>query len=427
MNQQPRTIDTELAVVGTGLAGIAATVFALNRGIDCSLAGNTGALAYTTGYLDLLGYDGERFLHSPWESIGTAGAAGTIGANHPLAKIEPAAMREAFTEFTDSIDNLGLGYTAPGDTNLLAFTPAGTIKPTLCVPKTMEKGVQALAATPPCLIVGFRGLKGFSAHQIVANLRHRWPALRATTLDFPDHPGGELYAEVAARSLEVAANRERLARVLRDIAGEATHIGLPALLGMHNPDVVLSALEQLTGLSLFEIPTMPPSVPGIRLREAVEQKLPARGATLIPQQKVKQINFGEKTVQLRLADSYGPIAISARTVLLATGRFLSGGLTAHFDHISEPLVGLPVAQPDSRSEWYQEEYLDSRGHAIHLAGVETDADLRPLADGKLFDPRLYAAGIVLAHQDWIRQRCGAGVAIATAWRAVQAITRQLGK
>jgi glycerol-3-phosphate dehydrogenase subunit B len=35
------------------------------------------------------------------------------------------------------------------------------------------------------------------------------------------------------------------------------------------------------------------------------------------------------------------------------------------------------------------------------------------------DKRLFAAGILLAHQDWIRGRCGAGVAIASAYKAVE--------
>ena len=43
------------------------------------------------------------------------------------------------------------------------------------------------------------------------------------------------------------------------------------------------------------------------------------------------------------------------------------------------------------------------------------------AQQQLIDPRLYAAGIVLANQDWVRQRCGAGVAIATAYKAVLSI------
>ena len=46
---------------------------------------------------------------------------------------------------------------------------------------------------------------------------------------------------------------------------------------------------------------------------------------------------------------------------------------------------------------------------------------RPLAqNGQPYNERLFAAGIILAHQDWIRGRSGAGIAIATAYKAVEA-------
>ncbi|MEE4242247.1 MAG: glycerol-3-phosphate dehydrogenase subunit GlpB [Desulfopila sp.] len=425
MKQETRYIDTELAVIGTGLAGIAAAIFALNRGISCTLTGNTGALAYTTGYLDLLGFSDSRFISAPWDALGDLAKS---CPGHPLAGIAPTKIAEAFTEFTNFIGSIGVGYSPPGQENLRAITPAGTLKPTLCVPLTMIKGITALHSKAPCTVFGFHGLKGFSAHQIAANLKSIWPEIEARTIHFPGHESGELYAEVAARALEVPQNRILLAEILKHEGAGSSYLGLPAILGMHNPDEIHADLERLSGFSIFEIPTMPPSVPGIRLREIIEQTLPAKGITMIPQQKIRKIEFHKEKITLSLFDNYGPIAITARTVLLATGRFLSGGLEAHFDHISEPLIHLPVHQPPSREKWYQEEYLDSRGHEIHLAGIETDGSFRPLKnDGTVYDKRLFAAGIVLAHQDWIRQRCGAGVAIATASAAVDAIIEHLAQ
>ena len=423
MDQPKRHLKTDLAIIGTGLAGIAASIFALNRGISCAIAGNTGALAYTTGYLDLLGFYDSQFISTPWDKLE---ALKETHPKHPLAGVSKSQIHTAFEEFITFISDIGIGYSAPSDKNLLAFTPAGTIKPTLCVPQTMHKGVEALRKKAACTIFGFQGLKGFSSHQICANLQERWPTLKAKTVPFPDHQSGELYAEVAARSLEVPGNRLALAEIMQKEAENSEYIGVPAILGMHKPDAVLADLEKLTGLKIFEIPTMPPSVPGIRLREIIEQILPQKGMTLIPQQKVQRLEFNSEKIFLQLADNHGPIEIHAQSVLLATGRFLSGGLIAHFDHVEEPLLDLPVYQPSSRQDWYQEEYLDSRGHDIHLAGIETDAHFRPLGhDGKVYDNRLFAAGIVLAHQDWIRQRCGAGVAIASAFKAVEAIIPQL--
>ncbi|NNK14944.1 MAG: anaerobic glycerol-3-phosphate dehydrogenase subunit B, partial [Desulfofustis sp.] len=54
-------------------------------------------------------------------------------------------------------------------------------------------------------------------------------------------------------------------------------------------------------------------------------------------------------------------------------------------------------------------------------GIEVDEKFRPLdREGKVVHHGLFGAGILLAHQDWIRGRCGAGIAVATAYKAVQA-------
>ena len=185
-------------------------------------------------------------------------------------------------------------------------------------------------------------------------------------------------------------------------------------------------LERLTGREIFEIPTMPPSVPGIRLRELFQQVLPQRGVTLIPQQRVIALSFDGDGATLALSDSYGAIRIHAQAVILATGRFLSGGLEAHPAGIREHLLDLPVTQPAGRSDWYRERYTDPRGHPIHRAGIEVDDSFRPLTrEGRRHHERLFAAGVILAHQDWIRGRSGAGIAIATAFRAVTEAQRFL--
>ena len=86
--------------------------------------------------------------------------------------------------------------------------------------------------------------------------------------------GAEVYAEVLARALEVPATRQRLAERIAPLLGSAQALGLPAILGVHRPDQVHRELQSLLGVPVFEIPTMPPAVPGVRLRELFETQLP---------------------------------------------------------------------------------------------------------------------------------------------------------
>lgn len=427
MTSESRFFTADLAIIGSGLAGMAASIFALNRNLVTALTGNTGAIAYTTGYLDLLGVaDGTDTspLASPWAGIELLRRQ---QPEHPLARVQNEEIRAAFSEFTDFIGACGIAYSLPGEANLQALTPAGTTKPTLSVPATMHPGVAACSEKRRCVIIDFKGLRGFSGRQVVANLQAQWPGLRTERITFPGMIGGEIYPEVMARALEVPANREQLAAAITAVMGDAEVVGLPAILGMHNPDLVMAEMKRLLGCPVFEIPTMPPSVPGIRLREMFEQVFPKKGLILVPQQKVRSVRFTDDALELALADNFGPITIAARAAILATGRFLSGGLEAHQQYISEPLLDLPVTQPPGRDDWFGPRYMGKEGHAIHRSGIEVDDQFRPLGrHGQPVDRRLFAAGVILAHQDWIRSRCGAGVAIASAYRAVTGAAELLG-
>lgn len=423
MKRRLRQVNTQLAIIGAGLAGFAASIFALQRNIQTTQLGHTGAIAYTTGYFDLFGVDGQHILDDPWAGLDDLRAA---APDHPLTRLDNDEIRQAFIMFTETISEMGIAYTAPGARNLAALLPSGVVKPTLSVPATMAPGVEAAKSGAKTLIIDFPGLQGFSATEFKVNFAQSWPQLTVCRIEFPGFEGQQLFPEVLARSLEAPHGREALAAQIRNVLDGAEYVGLPAILGMYAPDEVHRDMEARIGARLFEIPTIPPAVPGIRLREMFERALPARGLTLVPQLKVDR---SELSVDGAVHYLHGPLEdleVSASATLLATGRFLSGGLFADQSGVCETLLGLPVTQPQGRENWYRRDYLDPRGHQLNRAGIEVDASFRPLgADGQPVNSRLFAAGAVLAHQDWVRQRCGAGIAIAAAYGAVKAAAEVL--
>ncbi len=422
MIKDSRQYKSDLAVVGSGIAGCAATIFAQARAIKTIQIGNTGALAYTSGYFDLLGVEQTKYIKNPWDGLAQLRAR---EPEHPYAKISDDDIHKAFIEFTNTLNEMGLKYSCSGDSNQLAMLPAGACKPTFYVPNTMQKGAFAMASKAKVLIIDFAGLQGFSAKEIVANLKLQWPHLRSEQVSFPEmDSGAQIFPEVMARALEVSKTRQEFASQLKAIAKDAEYIAIPAILGIHQPDRIHHEMELLVGLPIFEIPTIPPAVAGIRLRELLEQKLPTLGATIISQQKVQKIIFDKNNIQLFLQDNYGPVKIVANNILMASGRFLSGGLVADYQKITEPLIDLPIQQPKGRENWFSESYFDPLGHAVNQSGVAVNEKFQALDfEGNIIDQRLYAAGILLANQDWVRQRCGAGLAIATAFKAVDSIIK----
>ena len=337
----------DLCIVGSGMAGLSAALFAARRGLSTIVVGRTGEIIFATGFLDLLAVPAPEtgeVWDDPW-----AGLAALVAAQprHPYARIPAERIRSAFDGLVAFLADQGLPYVGEGDRNVQAVTSVGTLKTSYRVPATAWNGVVALGRRSACLIADIQGLKGFSARQIAATLGDRWPGVRTTRLSLPGSTGpGEVFPERLARSLEVASSREALAAELRPRLGTAAVVGLPAVLGVSGSAEVLRDLETRLGVPVFEIPTMPPGVTGLRLKEAFERGLKGLGVTLCLESKVVRTE-PDPGGGFRL--HAGPVrdveeVIAARAVILATGRFMGGGLQADRQRVSETAVP-PAGQP----------------------------------------------------------------------------------
>lgn len=423
----------DVAVIGAGMAGMAASLFAAERGLSCIQIGSGGGILFASGLLDLMGVhplaEG-RVWRSPYEALE---ALAREQPDHPLARVDAGSIRTAFESFVTALGAAGIAYAPLGDRNRSVLTSIGTIKTTFGVPRSMVAGAYALEARPPCLLVDFRGLREFSARQIAATLGGSWAGLRHERIEFPGCEAvPELYAAHLARALETGETRVRTIALLQPLLGEARVVGLPAVLGLGRSGEVHAAFESALGIPVFEIPTMPTSVPGLRLLAALEEAVSARGVVRRAHADVRSLEFGVDgmdgaTATLTLAGASADTSgerVRARAVVLATGRFTGHGLTADRGRVRESLLGLHVHQPASREVWHQRDFLAPSGHAINRAGLLVDDAWRPLDAGRNpVWPRLFAVGSILAHQDWVRSKCGSGLAIATAWAAIEQVAR----
>ncbi|MEJ2164769.1 MAG: glycerol-3-phosphate dehydrogenase subunit GlpB [Desulfobacterales bacterium] len=419
-------LNTDLCIIGAGLAGLAATLFASNRGLSCVAVGQTGEISFATGFLDLMGVYPAPERHiwtNPWEGID---ALVRDNPDHPYARLSGEDIRTAFEEILTFLKQTGLPYYRRLNQNSSVLTSLGTLKPTYCVPHTMWNGVAAMEEKPACLLIDFRGLKGFSARQIAAALQRDWPDLRTARVSFPDTDHlNEVFTEHMAGALILPQNREKFVRILRPHLKNAQLLGLPAILGLYRTEEVVSELQKMLGLQLFEIPTMPPSISGLRLKEAFERGLRTKRVNYISQRRVLAVRHpGNEYFEIGIGRTITERTVRSRGVILASGRFIGGGLRADRKGIKETIFDLPVYQPGSRTEWHRREFLDPRGHLVNRAGLEIDDSFRPLNRSRrpAFST-LFAAGSLLAHNDWKRLKCGAGVALASAFGAVKSFLR----
>ncbi len=424
------TTECELAVIGCGLAGMAAAFFAAQRGISTVQTGVTGGLVFASGYLDLVGIhpiETGKVSVDPWETI--MSLKKDI-PKHPYAKMPKRDIEAAFEQVVTFLREKGLSYIKDENRNSKVMTPLGTIRNTYYVPETMWEGVRALKEQPPCLIVGFEELGDFSAAQIAAGLKKKWPDVKALNVSLSGitWAGPAVSGDILARDMEIPGNLEKLANAVRPHLGNARVVGLPAVLGMQKSQEVIADLTRMLGVSIFEIPTMPLSVPGLRLNEAFSTGLDDAGVKRFFPERIhawKQNSDG--TFFLEFGKGTAKKHIKAHGVILATGRFWARGLRADRDAIREPLFDLPVHQPENREMWHNPKFLAPGGHAVNRAGLSIDDRFRPLGPGgKPAFQNLFAAGSILAHQDWMRMKCGSGLAISSAAAAVDAFLNARG-
>ena len=425
-----KVIECQLAVIGRGMAGMASAFFAANRGISTVQIGITGGTIFASGFLDLMGVhpvEEKKSWHDPWAAIN---ALIRDIPHHPYARVKKKGIRAAFEEVLSFLKEVGLPYYRRRECNLEMITPLGTVKRTYCVPQTMLSGVRALEEKRPCLLVGFRGLNDFSARQIAATLQDKWPDLRATIISFPnaDHMSELFPGEIMAQALELSKNRKKLIQAVCPHVKNAQAVGMPAIFGMHRTQEIAGELEEKIGVPVFEIPTMPVSVPGLRLNDTFARHLSLKGVRLLSQTRVLEVGRGSNGgFVLGIGNKTTEYTVRTKGIILASGRFWGRGLYADRQRIREAIFDLPVYQPRDRSGWHRENFLDSRGHPANRAGLEIDDSFRPLdSSGQPAFERLFAAGSILAHQDWMRMKCGSGLAIATAYAAVNAFLQMNG-
>jgi len=425
----PTSPKYDLAIIGSGMAAMAAAVFAVNRGISTAIVGSPGESWLTGGLIDLMGVHpiarGKKW-HDPWAAIE---AVVKDIPGHPYAQMDMEDIRTGLQEFYNFLSRAGLPYCFGDNRNSSLVTAFGMIKTTHGVPQTLWPGVTAFSRKAPCLFVDLQGLKGFSARLLTERLKSQWPGLK--TLSIPS-VYGELTHEInpvpLAHDLEIAEYRQKLAELIRPHVKDVEFVGLPAILGLHQAGTVAKELSEFLGRPVFEIPAMPPSIPGMRLKEAFLRYLPEKGVSCRFQKHVlKATPVAEGEFLLDVGRTEQEETIRADGILLATGRFLGGGLISDHMSIKEPVFELPVFQPEQRELWHRDRFFEPGGHSVNMAGLETDTMLRPLnGNGHPKYGGLFAAGSILAHQDGNRMKCGSGVSVATAYAAVKSFSRLRG-
>lgn len=417
----------DVLVIGAGLAGLCAALGAAEAGLSVRVvAKGQSSTHWSAGTLDVLGY-------LPGEEQGVTrplAALERLPAGHPYRRLGADTVERALAGFAARAAAAGLPYqgAAQAGENLWLPSAVGARRPAFMAPAAQAAG--DLARAEPMVIVGFEGMRDFYPKLIAENLTRQGIAARPAFL-----PLGVLTARRdfntvhLAGELEDAENRKRVIAALKPLVKGGERVGMPAILGVDGHGEVLRAFEAGLGAPVFEIPSLPPNVPGIRLSSALRRRLAGLGVRVeIGMEAIGFHTEGQRIAWVETATSARPLRHRAERFVLATGGVLGGGFTSnHEGRFWETVFTLPLTTPQDRRQWFRPEFLDPHGQPVFRGGVEVNEAWQPVdGNGAVVFENLWAAGGALAHADTIGERSLEGIAIATGTAVGEMITARVG-
>jgi glycerol-3-phosphate dehydrogenase subunit B len=404
----------DAVVIGAGTAGLtAATRLAEGGARVCVLAKGIGSTHLAPGTVDVLGYAPEP-VEEPARALSELVAA---RPDHPYALMGVESVAPALRWFAEHIANgpqPGYRYVGDLERNHLLSTAVGVLRPSALVPETMAEG--DMRVREPVCIVGTRALRDFHAALCAANLRAAGIAARSIEVDL-ELDRADANALGIARRFDDPGFRAAFAAELTPRLQGDERVGLPAVLGMRDPHGAWADLQRRLGRGVFEIPTLPPSVPGMRIFDALRAALRSAGGRLIMGSEViAAVRDGARISAVRAHAAGHDVRYHARWFVLATGGFASGAIALGSDWITrETVLGLPlrgVPAPDEPR--FVGSYMAEQPMA--RVGVAVDGALR--AEGA---ENVLVAGASLPGAVPWQEGSGEGIALSSGHRAAEVV------
>jgi glycerol-3-phosphate dehydrogenase subunit B len=410
------THDT--VVIGAGLAGLTAAIRLADEGQRVLVvARGVGSTHLAPATIDVLGFAG-RSVERPAEALPAFAEA---HPGHPYARLPVELIAASIEWFKNRLP--AFGYRGGLDENMILATAVGAPKPSAVVPETMAGG--DLRAGGRFVFVGLEGLKDFYPTYLAENLGQvSGVSARAVELAPPLGREADVGSLGFARRFEEPAFRDAVVRGLVERVEQDERVGFPAVLGLRSAGEVWRELESRLEQPVFEVATLPPSVSGIRLYEAMTAALRESGGRILLGSAVVGAEAENGRVEGVVTEAAARRTNHrARSFVLASGGFAAGGIQVDsYGKIREAvfdlaLAGLPNAngRPPFLPTYLEEQPLDR-------VGVAVDDRLRPVdADGRPRYENVYAAGATLAGAVPWQEASGTGLSLATGYAAAKAI------
>lgn len=444
------TLETDLLILGGGMAGLAAGSVAEERGLDTIIIQKgEGATAYSSGAIDVIGYlpNASDSFSTPEEGL-TAIAGlyplhpyGIVGYGDDVSPDDVVEfivrrVREALSWLKNNLEGTICPIMGTFETNLYPITILGTTKPTCLIQKTMYSDSLQEREDGVLLFAGINGYADFNPSTAAKTyledrIAQGQPPHKVGTCKLQISPFGKTYNQ---SSIEVAQHLDHegsLDAVVKQLKKHiqqigATHVAIPPVLGIRNAVQNKMKLEELLDTEIFELLGFTPSVPGLRLQRSLEKIYRESGGRLLLGHEAKSFARTKRKVKSVIAKSpRRELEIKAKAFVLATGKYIGGGIAGDERGLHETLFNIMTVTGDyhSASDIVPSRYthrlaVNPEGQPIQSCGLSIDPHFRPVnEEGIEWADNLFAAGSVLAGYNYPVEKSGLGVALTSGYSA----------
>lgn len=441
-------MNFDTIIIGGGMAGLTCALRCLEAGLKTAvIASGQSALHFSSGSVDVLSRTPQgKEVTQPFAELENFKSQ---YPDHPYGKLNTNSIVNALNWYQKTLHHAGVSLTSQQNShNHLRLTPLGTFKPTWLSQDFVYQFPLSLngESFEKLVLVSIDGFRDFQPELAADNLKQldgfKHTEIKTANVELNafkqlTRNHCELRSIDLSRIIKDESQLNEFAMSLLKHANQDDLVVIPAIFGADNGLELLSKLQSMTGLQICEVPTMPPSLLGIRLEDTMLRQFTRQGGTLIRGAQVTRGEFDSTesfdstensnstehstlTLKRIYTNSMADMPLSAKQFVLASGSFFSQGLKSDTHSISEPIFNLDLYHPSVRSEWHSPLFFDQNPHPFLAMGVKTDDQFRPNINSCLVE-NLYCAGAVLAHYNPIFEGNGSGVAISTGYFAAQQI------
>jgi glycerol-3-phosphate dehydrogenase subunit B len=442
-------IDTDVLVIGGGMAGLVAGIRSQESGAKTALIRKgQSATSYSSGAIDVSGYlpggsqqllsarEGIRAITSlyplhPYSILGFGSAD-----NNDIPGLAIERVNQAVEWLMKHLKSTPAQLYGGIDSNLEGLTLAGTKKPTAMLQQTMWPGEFAVDEEGVILFLGIKGVL-----ELNAKIASKTFLENQARIAEPPHKAANAYLDITpfgheynlsttniARFLDREENITAFVEQVKKKAEQvgATYVALPPILGLEENRRNQDALQEATNARVFELLSFPPSVPGYRLQKSLERVFVEKGGHLLIGHEAEPCTIKESRItEVSAKSPRRRTNIKTKSVILASGKYIGGGLVAGVEGLKEAVFGLMTVTDGFRESGMTRPQrltnvvsLSPESHSLFGCGLSVDQFLRPInPDGLVAAENLFAAGSILAGYNYAMEKNGLGVALATGYHA----------